>query len=48
MLQFAVPMISVGSNLVYEEPEEGEGESAKLKALLATNLCDLRRSGREK
>lgn len=46
-MQFAAPMISVGSNLVYEEPED-EGESAKLKALLATNLCDLRRSEREK
>lgn len=35
-------MITVGSNLLYEEPEEGEEPLHDLKQLYATNLCDLR------
>ena len=51
LLQFRAPMISLGSKLVYEEPEEPEEsqesqesqeEGERMKSLLATNLCDLR------
>lgn len=36
-------MISVGSNLLYETPDEEEEEQRDYSDLFKTNLCDLRR-----
>ena len=35
-------MISVGSNLLYETPDEDEEEQRDYSELFKTNLCDLR------
>lgn len=40
-MQFEAPMITVGSNLLYEEPEDKD-EYPKYQTLFGTNLCDLR------
>ena len=55
-LKFVAPMISIGSNLIYEEPEksddsddsDSEMHSDDLRNLFATNLVDLRSDSKVK
>ena len=42
VLHFQAPLVSIGTNLLYEEPAEDEEPTQDYSQLFATNLCNLR------